>query len=64
METLQILCSCGHKSEIVLHEIVHRDKLLPRCRCTVCGKLGAKDMILQRDPRPGRAINAQDAEES
>lgn len=48
MRYLWILCYCGHETELPGGDrpAVTREKLLPRCRCRACGRLGAKDMRL------------------
>lgn len=54
---VSIYCECGHHANVRLPEGPwrHRDWILPRARCTACGKRGAKDMraALAPDQTPG-----------
>jgi len=47
-----IYCHCGHHATVRLPDgpWQHRDKLLPRARCKVCGRRGAKDIRVALDP--------------
>lgn len=49
---LRIECYCGHKAVIhlVTEKWLHRDVILPRCRCSVCGRLGAEHMHITNAP--------------
>lgn len=49
---LTFYCYCGHHATVKLSNEPwqHRDKLLPRARCTVCGRRGAKNLAVANDP--------------
>ncbi len=40
----RIYCTCGRIGLIVLSRWLHRDEVLRRARCTVCGRRGAADL--------------------
>lgn len=40
----RVYCQCGHNGIVALSGFLHRDHLLPRCRCTRCGRRGAYDV--------------------
>lgn len=45
-------CYCGHWAKVCLPRGPYRlrDWILPRARCTKCGRKGAKDTLAARDP--------------
>lgn len=43
---VRVECACGHHAMIGTSRWLHRDELLRRARCSVCGKLGAVSMSL------------------
>nr|WP_138918377.1 hypothetical protein [Paracoccus sp. TRP] len=51
---VHIWCHCGHEGPAGLDHWVHRDEVLRRARCTVCGRKGAKTMIVPTEfPKMG-----------
>lgn len=42
---VRIWCSCGHEGLADLGRFIHRDEVLRRARCSVCGKKGAMTLI-------------------
>ncbi|MEI4470904.1 hypothetical protein [Frigidibacter sp. MR17.24] len=40
-----ITCACGHRATVAMSRWLHRDEVLRRARCSVCGRRGAVDMI-------------------
>lgn len=41
-----IYCHCGHSGLVGLTRMIHRDLILPRARCSVCGQRRATDVIV------------------
>lgn len=55
---VRFYCACGHIAEVKLPDgpWQHRDRLLPRAVCTVCGRKGADWM--QAIPGPDTVTGA------
>lgn len=49
---IYLYCNCGHTGPATLPEWKHRNYILPRARCTVCGTLGAFHMVVDNGYRP------------
>lgn len=46
-----LYCSCGHHATVTLEgQWKHRDWILPRARCSKCGRLGADHLQVAQDP--------------
>jgi hypothetical protein len=61
MELVQARCKCGHSAVISLSRFVHRDLLLPRLRCSVCGARAAYLMGYVGHYQPGPIGEAEAA---
>lgn len=48
MRLLYLFCACGHVGSVPWNDEWGwlRDEILPRARCTACGRLGAEEMRL------------------
>lgn len=65
VQWIRLECRCGHHAEVKIasERWMHRDEILPRARCSKCGKRGADHLQVAHAPGTpgmGRAIKTSE----